>query len=270
DGKKNQTLGTIMGAGLGGLLGSQFGSGKGKLVGVALGSILGAYLGKELGTLLDEREKQAVGKQTTIALASAKDGETIQWNNPDTGAKAQITPSNTVSRNREIALVRKRDVLTPVNMTVIGRTYIVTKTANLRAGPGTGNPVVGSLKTGERFQAIGSVRNGEWVVVGEKNRVAGYVYGQLVGDAPALANITAVDLDARPMTDQQPALRKSINLDEIKKNEAVNLDAEGLIAENIAVQQKCRDMSVQVEKAGESAFNSFQACKSADGAWELL
>ena len=43
--RPKETIGNILGAGLGGLLGSQFGSGKGQLAAVAAGALAGAYFG---------------------------------------------------------------------------------------------------------------------------------------------------------------------------------------------------------------------------------
>ena len=52
-----QTIGTLSGAALGGLLGAQFGSGKGKLATTAIGVLIGALAGSEIGKSLDRADR---------------------------------------------------------------------------------------------------------------------------------------------------------------------------------------------------------------------
>ncbi|MEE8202858.1 MAG: glycine zipper 2TM domain-containing protein, partial [Alphaproteobacteria bacterium] len=57
DAGPKQTVGTLVGAGLGGLAGSQIGGGKGKLVAVGAGVLLGGLLGSEVGKSLDKADQ---------------------------------------------------------------------------------------------------------------------------------------------------------------------------------------------------------------------
>ena len=50
----NQQGGTLVGAGLGGLLGSQFGSGTGQLAATGLGVLAGGLLGSQIGQHMDQ------------------------------------------------------------------------------------------------------------------------------------------------------------------------------------------------------------------------
>ena len=50
----NQQGGTLVGAGLGGLLGSQFGSGTGQLAATGLGVLAGGLLGNQIGQHMDQ------------------------------------------------------------------------------------------------------------------------------------------------------------------------------------------------------------------------
>ena len=54
---EKQTLGTLIGAGLGGLAGSQIGSGTGQLAAIGAGVLLGGLLGSEVGKSLDQADK---------------------------------------------------------------------------------------------------------------------------------------------------------------------------------------------------------------------
>jgi surface antigen len=86
-----QTMGGVTGAVLGGLAGSQFGKGSGQLVGVGVGTLVGALVGSEIGKSLDKADMMYADRATQRAYA-APIGETISWNNPDSGNSGTITP----------------------------------------------------------------------------------------------------------------------------------------------------------------------------------
>ncbi len=92
-----QTIGTLGGAAAGGLLGAQFGSGTGQLAATAAGALLGALIGSEIGRTMDDvdrmRAEQAYGQ-----AQAAQIGETIAWDNPDTGNYGSITPTKEGTR----------------------------------------------------------------------------------------------------------------------------------------------------------------------------
>jgi surface antigen len=88
---EKQTIGTLGGAALGGLLGSQFGSGSGKLVATGAGVFIGALIGSEIGRSMDEVDRMKANQAINTAHA-APVGETITWNNPDSGHSGTVTP----------------------------------------------------------------------------------------------------------------------------------------------------------------------------------
>ncbi|MFA7275973.1 MAG: RT0821/Lpp0805 family surface protein [Pseudobdellovibrionaceae bacterium] len=89
----NQGIGTATGAVVGGLAGSQLGKGNGQLVAIGAGVLLGSLLGGELGAQLDEADKIKASQAQRQAY-NAPVGETISWNNPDSGHSGTITPTN--------------------------------------------------------------------------------------------------------------------------------------------------------------------------------
>ncbi|KAA5606055.1 glycine zipper 2TM domain-containing protein [Roseospira marina] len=87
-----QTVGTLGGAALGGLLGSQFGGSSGwTMAATGLGVLLGAAVGSELGRSLDETDRQQM-RQASQQAYTAPVGQTINWNNPQSGNSGTITP----------------------------------------------------------------------------------------------------------------------------------------------------------------------------------
>jgi surface antigen len=86
-----QTIGTGAGALAGGLLGSQIGHGSGQLWATGAGVLLGGLLGNEIGTSLDKAD-QAAAFQAQQSAYSAPVGQTITWNNPQSGHSGSFTP----------------------------------------------------------------------------------------------------------------------------------------------------------------------------------
>ena len=92
DGAGNkQLIGGGSGAILGGLAGSQIGGGSGKLWTTGAGVLLGALVGSEIGSSLDKADQLEM-QQANQRAYSAPVGETIRWNNPDSGNYGTITP----------------------------------------------------------------------------------------------------------------------------------------------------------------------------------
>ena len=92
-GRCNRDLvGGLLGGAAGGLLGAQFGKGKGRLAAVAAGTLLGFLVGNSIGRSMDEVDQKCLEQ----SLEHAEDGQQITWNNPDSGAQYQITPTKTI------------------------------------------------------------------------------------------------------------------------------------------------------------------------------
>lgn len=89
------SVGTLAGAGLGGLLGAQFGSGTGKLVGVGLGTVVGALVGRGVGESLDRADRQTAARNAEQSLESRPSGSVSTWQNPDNGTSGTFQPTRT-------------------------------------------------------------------------------------------------------------------------------------------------------------------------------
>ena len=87
-----QTIGGVSGAVVGGLLGSKIGDGSGQLWATGAGALLGAFIGSEIGASLDKADRVMLG-QANQRAQSAPIGETVSWNNPDSGNYGTVTPT---------------------------------------------------------------------------------------------------------------------------------------------------------------------------------
>ena len=94
-GLNKQTGGTLLGAIGGGLAGAQFGRGSGKLAATAAGTLLGGFLGNQVGQSLDRADQAYAHRADQQALESAPTGQSITWNNPDSGNSGTVTPEKT-------------------------------------------------------------------------------------------------------------------------------------------------------------------------------
>jgi surface antigen len=86
-----ETAGTLLGGAGGAVLGAQFGSGSGQVLAGIAGGLAGAFLGNQIGQSLDKAD-QAYAEQASQRAATAPIGDTITWNNPDSGNSGTYTP----------------------------------------------------------------------------------------------------------------------------------------------------------------------------------
>ncbi len=84
-------VGSAIGAAAGGLIGSQIGKGTGKLAAVGAGVFIGGIIGGSIGRSMDQVDHNCVGG----VLEHGPSNQTVAWQNPDTGATYQMTPTNT-------------------------------------------------------------------------------------------------------------------------------------------------------------------------------
>ncbi len=89
---QKQVIGTGAGAVIGGILGSKVGKGSGQLWATGAGALIGALVGSEVGKSLDRSDK-LYANQANERAKQAPLGETIAWNNPDSGNSGTITPT---------------------------------------------------------------------------------------------------------------------------------------------------------------------------------
>ncbi len=91
-GRQNEEAGTLVGAGAGAAIGSTIGKGGGNIAAMVIGGLLGAYAGNAIGKGLDDRDRMMAQQAATQANA-APVGQTITWNNPNTGHSGTVTPT---------------------------------------------------------------------------------------------------------------------------------------------------------------------------------
>jgi surface antigen len=93
-GLNKTTGGTLVGAGLGGLLGNQFGSGAGKGAATAIGVVAGGLLGNQVGKSLDQADVAYANRTTQTALETGQPGQALPWRNEQSGASGTVVPRN--------------------------------------------------------------------------------------------------------------------------------------------------------------------------------
>ena len=87
----NTLLGGLLGAALGAAAGTQIGKGSGRTVAIIGGGLIGALIGGSLGQSMDQTDQYQVNQ----ALETSPTGNTIVWQNPDTGGSYKVTPTKT-------------------------------------------------------------------------------------------------------------------------------------------------------------------------------
>ncbi len=209
-----------------------------------------SYIANQLGDAITDADALAIERESVKALETTPDGQTLRWDNPQSGASAAITPIDTSIEPRQQRTPRSKEVADARSFTLIGQTYRAVKNSNVRAAPGTHNPIVGKLPKGTTVTALGKVDGTEWIMIARDGTAVGYVYEPLIkpvenGDS------------------SYPPLRKILE-------EEDQHAGDGLVVAELKFYTSCRSVDYDVTLAnGETARDSFRACKAHDGAWEI-
>lgn len=280
---QKQQAGVAIGALAGGLAGSLFGgSSDDKLIAIAAGALAGAALGNYIGSILDEQDQKAVMAESVRSLDQAPDGHTKQWSNPKSGASANITTHKTEHVKRQVPIIKEKYVASPGELILINSSYQALKNSNVRTGPGTDYKVVNLLQQGDVITVVGQVKNRKWYMVGRQGRSIGYVYAPLLTEtAPESQSQTQIakvekspsvqpKAEASLADARQGVLRtEALNLQDIEAS--MDLESQGLVAEEVAAETEVRTVTVEVEnKEGQKESNTFRASKGGDGVWEVI
>ena len=86
-----QTIGTLLGAAGGAVLGNEVGGGSGRVLATVAGGLAGAFIGNQIGLSLDRADQLHAERASQQAL-DAPVGQTIAWNNPQSGNSGSYTP----------------------------------------------------------------------------------------------------------------------------------------------------------------------------------
>lgn len=254
-----QTWGTVIGTVGGAILGSQFGGGSGRVVATLVGALAGSALGNWIGSNLDEKDRQALAASTHEALQS---GGTVNWASEHSGASAVIRPVSSKTVTQE-ATVKRAPTIQKVNeLVALNAPYEAVKSVNLRAGPNTSAEKVGGFLAGQSFTALGKTNN-NWIAVGRKGTVIGYVHAPLVQPVQTTAHKTKIeqqgtDLDSISVAQ---ANTQGFDLDAFEPKDAVS--------DKVAVQTTCRTMQYELQTNKGNESKTIDACQSADGAWQI-
>ncbi|WP_374471567.1 SH3 domain-containing protein [Phenylobacterium sp.] len=158
------SAGAAQAAGIGGVTNCSAPGGK-QEVGAVLGAVVGGLVGNKVGG------RHPTGETVVGAAAGAAAGSAIGCQMQKNTAREHAY-GGTYTRGG----YRLSSSIAPANYSRIGDTFVATRTVNLRAAPSTGSGRVGSLRAGERFQALAEVRGTDWILVGENGVGVGYVH----------------------------------------------------------------------------------------------
>ena len=92
---QRETVGTLGGAALGGLVGAQFGGGSGRAITTAVGIMGGALIGRGIGQELDRADRARHAQTFHTALEHNRSGSMQRWQNPNNRTQGYVVPQRT-------------------------------------------------------------------------------------------------------------------------------------------------------------------------------
>jgi surface antigen len=179
-----QTIGTIAGGAVGGLLGNRIAGSGSRTIGTILGGALGAAAGSAIGCKLQKNDRMRAERATQAAIAS---GKAQDWQNPETGASGRVDV--TTDAGAGLGDLKFADGVEPASgFTKVGGSYTSTGSANVRNSPSTTGAVRAKLVAGQRVWVPASVTGSPWMLVSDGGVAQGYVSTPLLKRATTVAS----------------------------------------------------------------------------------
>jgi surface antigen len=262
---QKETIGTGVGAVLGGVAGSFIGKGAGKVVATVAGVAVGGYLGNRIGAMLDEEDQKALQAQAQQALLTQPDNGPVTWTSNHTDATAVVVPENSRVETREVKIVRDANVAPAPQLDLIGAKYVVKTRVAVRLNPSEDADTATTLAAGATIWAVGKVRGQSWIMVAKGGKSIGYAPASTLGPAPrpvqtAVAKPAAAPPPAPLDLDAAAPVRTPTDLDALGPNEK---------ADTLVASVACRDVKTTATTRGQTETATQTACKSPDGSWNL-
>jgi surface antigen len=85
----NQSIGALIGGGLGALTGAKVSKDSNRAASIAIGTAVGALVGYGVGRYLDDQDRQ---RMATATVQTAESGRSQEVHNPETGTTIRTTP----------------------------------------------------------------------------------------------------------------------------------------------------------------------------------
>lgn len=205
---------------------------------IAAGVAVTVYIAYNVYKHLNEEEQKQMEQATGETIAS---GDTRTWKNKETGTQGQARVVSEKNKEDEIKIKVLKDKVEKVPpLEIIGSSYEVSKKANVRGGPSKDYRVISSLPQNTIVNVVGKVKDSDWYLVSQDGVGSGFVYAQLLKEAP----------NKNPTASEQKIAKE-------------NTSEKAVSASRI-----CRkiEQSITLEN-GSSHKDEIEACKGVDG-WE--
>lgn len=170
-----QVGGALIGALLGAAAGSNLAKndrGTGTAIGAAVGAATGSYVGCRMQR--SDQTQNAYGYGQTYQQGYQQQG----YQQPAYQQHPYQQPAYQQPATYSHSGYRLSGDISPARYVRDGGSFAANNNLNLRSAPSTSGRKVGSLRAGERFQALARVRGTDWILVGQNGVGVGYVSGR--------------------------------------------------------------------------------------------
>lgn len=237
--KKN--IGAVTGGVLGGLAGHTLGGKNKKLFAIG-GAVAGVWLGSQIGKHLEEKDQQEMAESSQKAIMT---GEKQTWSNSETNVSGSAEVIEEKDETVDVAIKVQKDrveIVPPLDM--IGEPYTVSKTSNVRGGPGKDYKVLEVISKDTTVDVIGKVQDQPWMLVGFNNTGSGFIHSSLVQPVPVEQRKTEI--------------------------EPVETQTSETVEQTVAVKRTCKTIKqVIILEDGSEKVEEITACQGPNG-WETI
>ena len=156
--------------------------------------------------LLDRAEEPAAVSASLPPPASTPVAR-LQPAAPTARAEPTVKAEPTVEAEPTVGLTATEGTSQP-------RAVVTNDTLNIRSGPGTGYPIVGTLKRGDEVTVTGRNKAGTWLAITTEGGLEGWVYADYTSMEPAVESLPVAQAPPPPASPTPSAPKPTLSVDE--------------------------------------------------------
>jgi surface antigen len=254
---------TAVGAVAGAVVGYAVAGSDNRGLGVLAGALVGGLLANQLDKYLNPAERAELETYSLEQLNESQAASTNTWKSEHSDAVVDVSTSESEFKQKPVEIIKLQKVEVVPQLSLIGKTYITKQGMNVRYQPRIADNKAGSIKENTQFTAVGETDNG-WILAAQNGISIGYIKNESRFIEPHEGDVVAmreegIDLDKIDQT----SVASAIDLD------GIDMDSVEIDKTEVVAKTECRTVSYDISAKGEQGDASFNACRGADGAWEI-
>ena len=129
------------------------------------------------------RTDKGMARNAILKALDAPGNKAVRWRNPLTGNEGAVKPGSALVAGLSddgLMYAAPAGIATTVPLETALGVYQLNRNSNIRLGPSTSERRLNTLGKGTKVTALGRHNSSNWYLIGQGEKVLGYIYGDLI------------------------------------------------------------------------------------------